>query len=265
MNNKETDNTFKGICNFRDIGGFILPNGFMMRQEQFFRSDELSGLSPKDWELLRNLRVKCILDLRAPSERTSKTYNIPYGMSMRLVHIPILSEEKDMSRWQLFCFMVREGRKLDFEEYMHKFYYRLAFERNKQIHQVIMRLSNVKNLPALIHCTGGKDRTGFIAAVLQLLAGVPREKVIESYLATNEVSAPRIEKIAKHIGWMSLWQISPERLQPMLEARREYLDKVFDEIFSRYDSIEEYLMKSCGVKESCLLRLRSLLVENKEA
>lgn len=37
---------------------------------------------------------------------------------MKIVHIPILSDDKDLSHWRFFCFLIREGRNLDFEEYM---------------------------------------------------------------------------------------------------------------------------------------------------
>ncbi|MEH6945667.1 tyrosine-protein phosphatase [Bacillus sp. JJ634] len=40
----------------------------------------------------------------------------------------------------------------------------------------------VKNVPALIHCTGGKDRTGYIAAIIQLLVGVSYERT-QMYLS----------------------------------------------------------------------------------
>jgi protein-tyrosine phosphatase len=261
MSDRQIYKAFEGMENFRDVGNFRLPSGRSMRSGQVFRSEELSRLSMNDWEQLHKLGIKCIVDFRTPNERKLSPYKALNVMGIQIVHIPILSEEKDLNRWQFFCFLLREGRSLDFEEYMRKFYYRLAFERVEQIKAIFTLLSDAQALPILIHCTGGKDRTGFIAASLQLFVGVPRDDVIHSYLASNEVIVMHMKKIERYIQWMSLWQISPERLRPMLEVRREYLESIFDEIFYRYGSVDKYLSSYCGVEERCLDRLCALLIE----
>ena len=60
---------------------------------------------------------------------------------------------------------------------------------------------------------------------------------------------------------MSLGQVSPERLRPMLEVRKEYLEGTLNETFRRYRSLDAYLTIGCGVDKCCLERLRKLLTE----
>lgn len=260
MRHQKTWPAFEGARNFRDIGGFVLPDGRRMKSGMVYRSDNLSKLSVKDWELIREFGIKSIIDLRTPNECKSQAYKLANHWGIQRIPVPILSEEKDLSRWEFFCFLLKEGRKLNYEQYMEQFYQRLAFARTEQIRTVFTLLADASSLPALVHCTGGKDRTGFIAALLQLLAGVPEELVVEDYLASNELIAFRMKKLERAIRVMSLGQIAPEQIRPMLEVRREYLEAVLDEVFRRCGSIETYLTSACGVAGRDIARLREILV-----
>ena len=72
---------------------------------------------------------------------------------------------------------------------------------------VVLRRHDPANLPALIHCTAGKDRTGLIAALVQLLAGVSREVVVADYLLTNRLYAPRARAFTRTMRWISLFRV----------------------------------------------------------
>ena len=60
---------------------------------------------------------------------------------------------------------------------------------------------------------------------------------------------------------MSLFQASPERIKPMLEVRRDYLDDVYYGIIDKYGDIETYLCQACKVQQDSLLNLKHLLLE----
>ena len=117
-----------------------------------------------------------------------------------------------------------------------------------------------KNYPVLIHCTGGKDRTGFLSAVIQLLAGVPRQEVMDSYMESNKFIKPRMDKHIKYLRLMSLFQVPAERMKPMFEVRREYLDEILDDIYKTFGSIEEYLINNCGIPQNSILDLQKMLI-----
>src|SRR5690606_32755446 len=121
------------------------------------------------------------------------------------------------------------------------YYHHIAFDRTTQIKEIITTLSHEEHLPALIHCTAGKDRTGYIAALIQLLVGIPYETVVEEYLMTNRFYESRMEKLIKMIKWITLFQVSPERMKLILMAQRVDLDEVHDNIIRNYGSIEAYL------------------------
>jgi len=104
---------------------------------------------------------------------------------------------------------------------MKEMYEHMAFGCHKEIREILIFLSNETNIPALIHCTGGKDRTGFVSAIIQLLVGVPYESVINDYLVSNQLIATRMKKVETFIRWMSLFQVSSERIKPILEVQRD--------------------------------------------
>ena len=90
----------------------------------------------------------------------------------------------------------------------------------QQFAAMLERLADKRQLPIVLHCTAGKDRTGWASAVLLTILGVPRETVFEDYLATNIYTAAQNESRIKSVGALLY---DPELLRPLIEARREYL------------------------------------------
>ncbi len=113
--------------------------------------------------------------------------------------------------------------------------------------------------PQLFHCTAGKDRTGWVSALLLDLAGVPWEAVEADYLVTNERSAGTREKylglVAEHLG--------PEKVptfEPTMVADVDYLRTAKAQAVETYGSLERYLRDGLGLDEAELQALRSRLL-----
>jgi protein-tyrosine phosphatase len=49
--------------------------------------------------------------------------------------------------------------------------------------------------PLLYHCTGGKDRTGWMTAIVLTAIGVPRETVTRDYLLSNDYHRSGYQKL----------------------------------------------------------------------
>ncbi|GIN88728.1 hypothetical protein J6TS2_51140 [Heyndrickxia sporothermodurans] len=252
---------FKGLYNFRDIGGFKTSNGKTMRKGVLFRSGELSRLTNQDINKMNSLGLKLICDLRTPQEIKSKPSRME-DQGVRIKNISIYDKSQEFTHFEFFNFFYKKSNSIDFRELMMEMYQNMAFSSFNEIRSIFHLLSNEENLPALIHCTGGKDRTGFIAAIIQLLVGVQHEIVIEKYLYSNQLIEPRMKKVEKFIQIMSLFQVSSERIKPILEVRREYLNDVLSQIIKRYGSIEVYLSESCNISSDCLKNLKEHLLES---
>ena len=249
---------FDGVCNFRDVGGLRTEDGRFMKTGILFRSDELSKLTDDDLVRIDLLEIKTICDLRTENERKANKDRIPIKCNINVINIPLSDQNREVSHFQLFCGLAFRKDKIDFEKFIKDHYKKNAFERTAQINQILMLLSENKNYPALIHCTVGKDRTGFIAALIQLVCGVSRKNVLRDYLQTNLYIEGKINKLIKYIRRMSLYRISSSQLKPLLEARVEYLDEILSIIYNKYGTIDNYLIEGCGLKKENLSNLQSL-------
>ena len=250
---------FDGAYNFRDVGGVATGDGGAMRSGILFRSDELSQLSDADLERLRRLNLASICDLRAPNERRARPDRIPPGSGVRVVEVPIDHRGKDFTRWQFFWWLTVHSRKLDLRRAAAGIYRYVAFECTAQIRQIADLVAEERNLPAVFHCTVGRDRTGYLAALFQLFAGVPREAVVEDYLATNDLIGPRAEQLVRFLRRMSLFRLPKDRLEAAMIARREDLERVLDEVLERHRSVAGYLHEACGVGPQRLASLERVL------
>ncbi len=252
---------FEKAFNFRDMGGFETEDGRTMKRGVLFRSDELSQLSFRDQKTLRQLDLKLICDLRTPNERKRKLDRISGNHGIRIVSIPVYPHREDFSRQKFIHYLNSRSGDRDFENLIKGYYHRFAFEQTSQLNEIVTLLSDGKNLPALIHCSVGKDRTGLISALIQLFAAVPRSMVLEDYLLSNVFIENRTKAMIRFLRFMSLFRLTAAQLKPMLEVRGKYLDEILDEIFNTYSTVEEYFVKACGINREAIQKLRSLILE----
>jgi protein-tyrosine phosphatase len=80
--------------------------------------------------------------------------------------------------------------------------------------------------PALVHCTAGKDRTGFVVAVIQSALGASENDIATDYLRTN-TDWDRAS-VSSHLP------LDSDVVAPILRADMDYLTAAFKEI-ARHD------------------------------
>jgi protein-tyrosine phosphatase len=108
------------------------------------------------------------------------------------------------------------------------------------------------SLPLLMHCTSGKDRTGFAAAAVLLAVGVAREIIVSDYALTSDYR--------RDIGHLFSNAVSKQTLDVLTSANPRYIEAALDEIDARFGTTEAWL-ESLGVGPSRRARLRDLLTE----
>ena len=244
---------FDGLHNFRAVEG--------VREGMLYRSDELSRLSEADGERLRGLGIRVICDLRSDRERRKKPTRLAGECGIRLVHVPIQDDEAQRTiRNRLLSCLYSRRREAGYMDVVHAYYRQMAFERAERIGEVVRLLGRSDSLPAVIHCTAGKDRTGLVAALVQLLMGVEYERVREEYLRTNVHMAGQFLRFARVMRVMTFFRHTEGRLVEMASAQPEFLDRVSGEIVERHGSVTAYLNAACGVREEELDALRRGLI-----
>jgi protein-tyrosine phosphatase len=120
------------------------------------------------------------------------------------------------------------------------------------------------DVPVLVHCAAGKDRTGIAIALLLAVLDVPHETIIEDYLLTNACDLvqfavthqPGDEAPGDHplLGM-------PEGIRRVLfAADADYLNAAFDQIARGHGDIQEYLRKEIGVDDAMRSKVQAALL-----
>jgi protein-tyrosine phosphatase len=249
-----------GAHNARDLGGYAAEDGRHVRWGLLYRSDALGDLSAEDVAYLGRLGVREVVDFRSDPEREREPDRLPASPALHVVRRPIFGEALDPRalRDRLLSGHARadEMRSLLVEA-------NRAFATNfAPVYAGFLRdLADPTNLPALFHCTAGKDRAGFAAAALLLALGVPRETVMQDYLLSNAASESSTRRTLWLVRVFSFFRTDPDDARPLLEARPEYLQAAFDTIDSRYGGDEAFLRNGLGLDPATLTRLRTNLLE----
>ncbi len=109
---------------------------------------------------------------------------------------------------------------------------------------MFVNLGKEGNPPALFHCTGGKDRTGWAAAALLSLLGVPEDVIMDDFLRSNDYLIPAHRKM---IDAFTEAGGEPAIMKAILGVKAEYLKAAFDEMKSNYGMIENYFLKALEI------------------
>lgn len=215
-------------------------------------------MSRADAASLASLGIRLIIDLRAPSDSLKRRpKNSPIPIANIPLHDPAL---KRHGRFAIFGYLFARDGGDRFRRFIGDYYRHIAFDRTATVREVISLLAGDGSLPALVHCTAGKDRTGWIAALLQLFAGVPYDVVRADYVATDTHYAPRVALLIRIARIVTLGRVSAERLRLMTGAHPELLDELYQTIIDRHGSVEAYLREACTIDQVTLDRLKARLI-----
>jgi protein-tyrosine phosphatase len=245
----------KTIHNFRDCGGYTTFDGAHTRSGRLYRSGTLDDARNSDLRTVQAIGLKTIVDLRAPRE---KKKDLPHLDGVRRVDVPI--ELENRTREKIQPLMTKRGAEGEVIEVLKQMYRDLADEAWPQAGQLFKVLLNADAYPVLIHCRAGKDRTGFMCALVQQAVGVERAAIFQDYCETNNhfgLVSPRMERLMKI---MSFGKLQLENVRASLSASEEYLQAALDQIDQCHGGMTAYLAK-CGVTSSEIETLRGLLVE----
>ncbi|MBC3916530.1 tyrosine-protein phosphatase [Undibacterium sp. CY18W] len=254
---------FEKLSNFRDVGGCHTADGHRLRTGILYRSEELSRLTRQDQIKFQALGIRLICDLRSPEESRKRQARLSQTdmADLTMVNIPLhQTTSQDGSRRRILGFVFGKSGGEQFMDFSRTYYEQLAFGQAGPLREIICRLAQERNLPALIHCTAGKDRTGFVVALIQLLVGVPYPVVMQDYLRTNDYFTLRLAGFIRMVRTLTLGQVSAERLKQILMAHPESLDTVYQEILKRHGSVECYLREACGIGNETLQQLKQRLL-----
>jgi protein-tyrosine phosphatase len=236
-----------GAVNFRDIGGYEAGFGRRTRWGRVYRSDSLAELTPADLDRLTALELFGISDFRLASERLAKPDRLPAGHGMMLLtpgFIPVGTED-----------MIRRiaANAIGPQQIMSEVvgHYRLFVTDHLANYTSTLRmLLEADGQPVLLHCTSGKDRTGFGIALVLLAAGCDEDTVIADYALTNHYR--------RDVRFMFPWDVDQAALDMLTAARAEYIETSLATLRQTHGAPEDWLA-AMGLDAADRRQLRELL------
>jgi protein-tyrosine phosphatase len=250
----------EGARNFRDLGGYGTRESRRVRWGRLYRSDHLGNLSPADCSFLAGLGLARICDFRTELERETRPSRLAEGCGAATALLSIGPGSPEGFRDALLGPGATRER---VAELMLEINRELALRHAPTFARMFELLLEGPPGPVLLHCAGGKDRTGFAAALVLLALGVPRELVMQDYLLTGRYltwrgRSPLPRKQREELG---LREVDPELLRPLGEARPEYLAAALSAIEAHHASLDEYLEARLGLDAERRAELRARLLE----
>jgi protein-tyrosine phosphatase len=249
--------------NFRDIGGYRTSDGRWVEVGELYRADGLDVLTDADLATVQALGIKLVCDLRTDGERESKPDKEIPGTTNE--QIDIIGEDELTAK---ITDAITSGDKAAQQELLgdgkgeellvdggRSFVsapnslagYKTFFER----------IEDPANLPTVLHCSAGKDRTGWASAAVLTALGVPKATVMQDYLASNEYLEAKNEKTLTQTGAL----IDRELLEPVLTVKAPYLNASFDEVKKKYKTFDKYLA-AIGVSKADKQELQDELLQD---
>jgi protein-tyrosine phosphatase len=215
-----------GCLNVRDLGGLPIEGGGETRYGVVVRADSIRELSDAGWQALVDYGVRTAVDLRGAWEREDDP---PQELPIDVVHLPIDPLQAPVA-WQ-WPSMIDAYRTL-----LERFSHELAGA-------VTMVARSDETV--VVHCMGGRDRTGLACGLLLRLAGVDLETVAADHALSDEMFAPTIHE------WLASAPDEEERQRRarVSAAAGRTLAEVFAELEEREGGVEAYLVRAGAAPE----------------
>jgi protein-tyrosine phosphatase len=250
----------RGAPNFRDLGGYTTSDGRSVKWGVLYRTDSLGELSDDDQLYLERLNIRRIVDFRVPDEAADAPDKLPAALRTRYINMPVGFNNGNYNEF-VKKIMSGDTQGLNLEKALEQANIKFVREFTPVLRDWLHGLAETGDGSQVFHCTAGKDRTGLAAALFLLSLGVPKDQVMQDYLASNAYLEQKNAKSLWKMRIFSLGRADTKGIQPMMEVRASYLQAAFDTMQQDYGSIDNYLREGLGVDDAFREQLRAIYLE----
>ena len=236
----------EGTWNVRHVGGYATSDGRTTKPYTLIRADALHQLDDDGRAQLRSLSVQTVIDLRRDSERESHP-DLVDDVGARIVNLPLFVAERG------------EGATGDLEMTLNDIYRMLIEDRGPAIAAVVRELAAPGALPAVVHCSVGKDRTGVIIALVLSVVGVPDEVIALDFAATGLFLSA--EQRTAMIAMIASDGMNEDRAAQLMSSDPVLITEVLALVRRYHGSVASYLIAH-GVSPEEIEVLRHELLES---
>ena len=240
--------SFEGCFNFRDIGGYLNQDGRRVKKGLYFRAGRQDRMTNKDLAQLSDLNISTQIDLRKKEEVLDQGRGPLEDMGAKYINISVIPEGGSEKLNKLVGDTGISGKRyLGYLEFGPTSWLRL-----------FGILADEENLPVLLHCTAGKDRTGVSTAFLLSVLGVSRDIIEADYLLTNLDTERQADFIESTVGYPEGY--NREKMISIAGVPKDAMKDFLDGVESKWGSVVEYLEK-IGVTQEQMDQVRLNFLE----
>jgi len=252
---------FSGAHNFRDLGGYATTDGKTVRWGVLYRSDSLHSLTNADLKHLIELGLYRVIDFRADFERESEPDRLPANSNLQVVELPIFDDNSQLGQELRQRIMDGNLDGIDAEALLTDANIQFATSFTPQYIAFVQEVLEAEGRPVLFHCTAGKDRTGFAAAILLRILGVPQDVVMQDYMLSKSYA---LEARSRDIFILRLTrgEAAAKIVEGLSGVEMVYLQAAFDALEAEYGSFDAYVRQGLGLRDADITALRAALLED---
>ncbi|CAM3215700.1 tyrosine-protein phosphatase [Stackebrandtia soli] len=253
----------EGGLNLRDIGGYRTEKGRALVKGRLFRSGSLTKLTDDDVKVIDRLGLHTVIDFRVSAEIVGDGPDrLPDGITV--TNLPVgggtfqqLQAAATADDPQEIGKALAAGRGEQTMLDITRGFVSDEVQR-EQFATALRAITDQRRVPLLYHCTAGKDRTGWMTAIVLRLLDVPMETIVEDYVLSNEYFAKATEGLLAAAEFAGL---DGRLIRPLLEQRPEYLKAAFDEADSIFGSFTGFVQDGLNIEDDLVSRLRQSMLD----
>ncbi|WP_019505307.1 tyrosine-protein phosphatase [Pleurocapsa sp. PCC 7319] len=225
-----------GCLNLRELGGYTTSEEKQIRWRTLLRSDSLHRLPSSSQQHLLDYGIRTIIDLRSPSEVSSRKYALSQIPEIKYFNLPLIDDRSQVE-------FIKNKRLFEHN--------RFFLEKRSPVIKNILETIACQKTAVVIHCAAGKDRTGIIIALLLALANVSVETIAEDYQLSDRYLAFMYDKIRQ--------QAIKEGFAHLLESSPQTIIDTFAYLDRNHGGVNSYL--ACiGIDSAKRIQLKTMLV-----
>jgi len=243
----------EGVINIRDFGDLLTNDGkTKIRSGFLFRSGELTRLTDSGKVALKSLGIKKIFDLRGAEEINVYRSATDVIDGIDIVHVTFPNLTKYETILKQF--------ESDPEGAFDGIYTEILQYGTIPYRTILHHLRDRPDEPCLIHCTAGKDRTGVIAAVIQMLLGAKNEMIVKDYCLTEVGLQPAIPFLIERFSKIPLFRDNWAGFARSGRCEPQTIENIMKRINEEYGGVEAYVKGDIGLTDEDIAAIRKNLL-----
>ena len=252
--------TLAAAPTFRDLGGAVASDGRRVRHGLLYRAGHLLDPSDAELDFVRDLRLRQVFDLRSTAERSRQPSNwlgAADAVHPRDVHSDVNTDVRS-GHGALLHLLEQDCGIRGAQQMMLHTYRNFPGGFRQQLRPLFDALLDEQSLPVLVHCTAGKDRTGFACAMVLHALGVSEAEIFEDYMRTGDVlvRSPLAGMLSELLSGYLGRVLEPAAIAVIMGVQEEFLATALDAVRADFGSIDAYLEQVAGMDALRRERLR---------